>query len=87
MAHKVDNYYLAPPAPNCLCTERFPFATRPEVPLPGPPRGTMEEDYGLHPALQCWVEKANLPMPGQPCLLGGVCPGIVQDDGTVCFFF
>ena len=29
----------------------------------------MEKTIAYTQALQCWAEKANLPMPGQPCLL------------------
>ena len=68
--HSIENYYLAPLAPNCLCQKYFLLP--PDLKFPC---WDLQEEQGKNmaytQALQCWAERANLPKPGPPCLLAG----------------
>ena len=70
-AHKVDNYYLAPPAPNCFCWKDFLSPPDLRFPCWDLWEEQQKKTMAYAQALQCWVERANLPMPGWPQLLGG----------------
>ena len=69
--HSIDNYYLAPLAPHCLCWKDFLFL--PDLRFPS--WDLWEEQWkktmAYAQALKCWAKRANLPTPGQPCLLVG----------------
>ena len=62
--HDIKNYYLAPPAPRCIQQKAFLPPPDPMFPCWDIKRA-IPEDHSL----QYWAEKANLPTPGQPCLL------------------
>ena len=67
--HDVKNYYLAPPAPRCIWWKAFLLPLDPTFPCQDIREGQLEKTIAYVQALQYWVEKANLPMPGQPHLL------------------
>ena len=72
MAHKVDNYYLAPQVPNCICQKDFLLLPDLRFPCWDLQEEQRKKTMAYAKALQCWVKRANLPIPGQPCLLGGL---------------
>ena len=67
--HGVENYYLAPPAPNCLCQKNFLSPPDPRFPCWDLWQEQLKKTIAYTQALQYWAERANLPMPGQPHLL------------------
>ena len=67
--HDIENYYLAPPAPKCLCQKDFLLPPDPMFPCQDIQEEQLEKTIAYAQAAQYWVEKANPPTPGQPCLL------------------
>ena len=67
--HNIQNCYLAPPIPNCLCQKDF--LSPPDIRFPC--WELWEEQWkktvAYAQALQCWAKRANLPTLGQPSLL------------------
>ena len=66
---KVDNDYSLPPAPKCICQKAFLLPQDPRFPCQDYREGQRQKTLDYPQALQYLAEKANLPMPGQPCLL------------------
>ena len=67
----MENYHQAPPVLPCICWKSF---------LPWPDlkfacqdirESQLQKTVAYAQAIQFWVEKANLPSQGQPCLLAG----------------
>ena len=58
-----------PPAPRCIQQKAFLPPLDPTFPCWNIREGQLEKTMAYIEALQYWAEKANLPMPGQPCLL------------------
>ena len=69
--HSVENYYQAPPAPLCICQKSFLLQHDPTFTCWDIRELQLEKTVAYAQALQFWVEKANLPTQGQPCLLAG----------------
>ena len=69
--HGIDNYYLAPPAPNCLCQKDFLLLPALRFPYWDLQEEQQKKTVAYAQALQCWAKRAHPPMPGQPCLLVG----------------
>ena len=69
--HDVENYYLAPPASPCLCWKDYLPPPNPQFPCQDIWEEQLEKTMAYAQALQFWVEKPNLPTPGQPYLLVG----------------
>ena len=69
--HGIENYYLALPAPHCLCGKDFLSLPDPRFPCPDLWEEQQKKTMAYAQALQCWAKRANLPVPGQPCLLVG----------------
>ena len=67
--HGIENYYLAPLAPNCLHWKDYLLLPDPRFPCQDLWEEQLEKTVANTQALQCWAERANLSMPGQPCLL------------------
>ena len=67
--HNVENYYLTPLVPKCLCQKDFLLPSDPKFPCQDIRELKKTEAYAQ--ALQYWAEKSNPPMPGQPHLLVG----------------
>ena len=62
--HDVENYYLAPLAPRCIWQKAFLLSLDPTFPCWGIREGQLQKTIAYVQALQYWVEKANLSMPG-----------------------
>ena len=69
--HGMENYHQAPPTLLCICWKDF-------LPQHGSKfvcwdirESQLEKTVAYAQALQFWVEKADLPTLGQPCLLAG----------------
>ena len=62
--HNVENYYLAPLAPRCILPPQDPL-----FPCQDIREGQSQKTVAYVQALQYWAEKANPPIPSQPCLL------------------
>ena len=71
MAQGVENNYLAPSAPKCICQKEFLSLLNPMFPSWDFREGQLEKTLAYAEALQYWVEKANLPM---QCHSGGCSP-------------
>ena len=69
--HSVENYYQVPPAPPCICQKSFLLQHDPKFTCWDIRELQLEEVVDYARALQFWVEKANLPTQGQPCILVG----------------
>ena len=67
--YDMENYYLAPPAPKCLCQKAFFLPPDPKFPCHDIKEEQLKKTVAYVQALQSWVEKSNLPTLGQPCLL------------------
>ena len=67
--HNIENYYLAPLVPKCLCWKDFLSLPDPMFPCQDIWEEQLEKTIAYALALQYWVEKSNPPMLGQPCLL------------------
>ena len=67
-------------------SERFPLATRSNVPLPGYLGGTVGEDHSLHPGSTILGGEGQYAYAGSTMPLAEVCPQIEGDDGMVHFF-
>ena len=67
--HDVSNYYLAPLAPRCIQQKAFLPPLDPMFPCWDIGEEQLEKTIAYAQALQYWADKANLLMPGQPCLL------------------
>ena len=67
--HDVEDYYLAPPAPKCLCQKDFLSLPDPKFPCQDIREEQLEKTVAYVQAVQYWVEKSNSPRLGQPCLL------------------
>ena len=67
--HDVENDYLAPPAPKCLHWKDFLLPPDPMFLCRDIWEEQLEKTIAYNQTLQYWAERANLPMPGQPCLL------------------
>ena len=64
--HGIDNYYLAPLAPRCIWQKAFLPPLDPTFLCQDIREGHLEKTVGYVQALQYWAE---MPTPGQPCLL------------------
>ena len=62
--HDVENYYLAPPAPPCLCQKDFLPLPNPKFPCQDIREEQLEKTVAYVQALQFWAEKSNPPTPG-----------------------
>ena len=62
--HNIENYYLAPLAPRCLCQKEFLLLLSPMFPCHDIREEQLEKTIAYAQALQYWAEKSNLPMPG-----------------------
>ena len=69
--HDMENYYLAPLTPPCLCQKDFLLPPNPKFPCWDIREGQLEKTVAYAQALQFLAEKSNLPTPGQLCLLVG----------------
>ena len=69
--HNIENYYLAPLAPHCLYQKDFLSLPDLRFPCWDLWEEQQKKTIAYTEALQCWAERANLPVPGQPCLLAG----------------
>ena len=69
--HSVENYYQAPLVPPCICWKSFLPQHDPKFTSWDIRELQLEKMVAYAQALQFWVEKANLPTQGQPCLLAG----------------
>ena len=69
--HDMGNYYLAPPAPPCLCWKDFLLLPNQKFPCWDIREGQLEKTVAYVQAIQFWAERSNPPMLGQPCLLVG----------------
>ena len=69
--HGVENYYQAPLALLCICQKSFLPQPDPKFACQDIRESQLEKTVVYAQALQFWVEKANLPTQGQPCLLAG----------------
>ena len=67
--HDIENYYLAPPANNCLHQNDFLSPPDPRFPCQDLWEEQLKKTVAYTQALQYWAKRANLPMPDQPCLL------------------
>ena len=67
--HDIENYYLVQLAPNCLCQKDFLLPWDLRFPYQDLWEEQQKKTMAYTQALQCLAERANLPMPGQPCLL------------------
>ena len=65
----VNNNYLAPPAPKCICQKELIPLSNPTFPSQEFREGESQKTLPYMQALQYWAEKASLPMLGQPCFL------------------
>ena len=68
----VKNNYLALPAPKCICWKEFLPPQDPMFPCQDFREEQAQKTLAYVWALQYWVEKTNLPMPGQPQVWQGV---------------
>ena len=66
--HNVGNYYQAPPALPCICQKNFLPQPDPKFTCRDIRESELEKTVAYAQALHFWVEKANLPTQGQPCL-------------------
>ena len=62
--HDIENYYLVPPAPRCLCWEEFLLLSNPMFSCWDTREEQLEKTVAYTQALQYWAEKSNLLMPG-----------------------
>ena len=69
--NSVENYYQAPLAPLCICWKSFLLQHDPKFTCWDIGELQLEKTFAYAQALQFWLEKANLPTRGQPCLLAG----------------
>ena len=60
-----------PTAPHCLCQKDFLSLPDLRFPCQDLCKEQWKKTVAYAQALQCWAARANLPMPGQPCLLVG----------------
>ena len=67
----VENYHQSPPAPVCICWKSFLLPPDSKFTCQDIRELQWEKTVAYAQALQFWVEKANLPTQGQPCLLAG----------------
>ena len=67
--HDMENYHLALPALPCLCQKDFLPPHDPKFPCHDIRMAQVEKMVTYVQVLQFWMEKSNLPTPGQPCLL------------------
>ena len=67
--YDIENYYLAPPAPNCLHQKDFLSLLDPRFPCQDIQEEQVKKTIAYAQVLQYWAERANPPMPGQPHLL------------------
>ena len=67
--HDIKNYYMAAPAPKCICQREFLPPPNPMFPCWDIWEGQLQKTVAYAQALHYWAEKPNPPMPGQPCLL------------------
>ena len=69
--HSVENYYQAPPALPCIYLKSFLPQHDPKFACLDIRELQLEKTVAYAHALWFWVEKANPPTQGQPCLLAG----------------
>ena len=69
--HAIQNYYLAPLAPHCICQKDFLLPPDPRFSCWDLKEEQWEKTMAYTQALQCLAEKANLPKLGWPHLLAG----------------
>ena len=69
--HAIQNYYLAPPAPYCICQKDFLLLPDLRFHWLDLWEAQQEKTMAHAQALQCCAERANLPTLGQPSLLVG----------------
>ena len=62
--HDVKNYYPVPPAPRCIQWKAFLLPPDPMFPCQDIREGQSQKTVAYMQALQYWVAKANVPMPG-----------------------
>ena len=67
--YDIGNYYLAPPAPNCLCQKDFLLPLDPRFPCQDIQEEQLKKTIAYAQALQYWAKRAYLPTLGQPHLL------------------
>ena len=67
--HYMENYYLAHPSPKCLHQKDFLLPPDPMFPCWDIREEKLKKTVAYTQALQCWAEKFNQPLPGQPWLL------------------
>ena len=63
-AQDVENDYLAPPAPKCICWKEFLLPLNLMSTCQDIREGQSQKTLVYTQALQNWVEKSNPPMPG-----------------------
>ena len=69
--HGMENYHQAPPALLCICQKDFLPQHDSNFSCQDIKESQLEKTVACAQALQFWAEKANLPTPGQACLLAG----------------
>ena len=78
-AQDVENDYLLPLAPKCICQKEFLLPPNLMFLCQDFREGQSQKTLAYAQALQYCGEKANPLMPGQPCLLR-----IEEGDGALC---
>ena len=63
-AQNVENDYLAPPAPKCICQKEFLPPLNLMFPCQDIREGQSQKTLAYAQALQYWAENSNLPMSG-----------------------
>ena len=63
-AQSVENDYLAPPAPKCICRKAFLPSQDQMFPCQDFREGQLQKTQAYAQALQYWAERVDLPMPG-----------------------
>ena len=69
--HGMENYHQAPLSPPWICQRDFLPQHDSKFTCQDIRESQLEKIVAYAQALQFWVEKADLPTPGQPCLLAG----------------